>query len=127
MTDRFRRANSSDHKLAADHVDGRDQEAMQALVAAGACVALADGHLENACVVSPARDSAPNSKSSAAPGFPYPTYDPELARGRLFPPGAGRTHCHRQRFFSEGKERHVMDDERRAEARPTPNLAVRAV
>ena len=62
MTDRYRSANSSASKLAADHVDGGDQEAMQALVAAGAS-AVADSCLEDACVVSLAGDSALNSKS----------------------------------------------------------------
>ena len=49
MIDRYRRANPPTTELVVDHVDDRGQQAMQALVAAGACVALADGHLENAC------------------------------------------------------------------------------
>ena len=49
MTDRFRgqflRPQNSPR-----HLDDRDQGLMQAVVTAGAFVALADGHLENACV-----------------------------------------------------------------------------
>ena len=48
MTDRFRRANPPTTELAG-HLDDRDRGLMQAVVTAGAFVALADGHLENAC------------------------------------------------------------------------------
>ena len=50
MTDRFRRANPPTTELAVDHVDDRDRGLMQAVANAGAFVALADGHLKNACV-----------------------------------------------------------------------------
>jgi hypothetical protein len=53
MIDRYRRANPPTTELVVDHVDDRGQRAMQASVAAGACVALADGRLENACVGAP--------------------------------------------------------------------------
>jgi hypothetical protein len=46
MTDRFRGANPPTTELAG-HLDDRDRGLMQAV--AGAFVALADGHLENAC------------------------------------------------------------------------------
>ena len=46
MTDRFRRANPPTSELAS-HPDDRDRGLMQAV--AGAFVALADDHLENAC------------------------------------------------------------------------------
>jgi hypothetical protein len=53
MTDPFRRANPATTELVVDHVDDRPQQVTQALVTAGACVALADGHLENACMRAP--------------------------------------------------------------------------
>ena len=48
MTDRFRGANPPTTELAG-HLDDRDTGLMQAVANAGAFVALADGHLENAC------------------------------------------------------------------------------
>jgi tellurite resistance protein len=45
MTKRYVRANAIHSELAADYLDHRDEEVMQALVTAGALVALADGEL----------------------------------------------------------------------------------
>ena len=47
MTNRYASANTATAELAADYADYRDKEVMQALVTAGALVALADGHLED--------------------------------------------------------------------------------
>jgi tellurite resistance protein len=47
MTNRYASANTATAELAADYDDCRDKEVMQALVTAGALVALADGHLED--------------------------------------------------------------------------------
>ena len=48
MTNRYASTNSTaSAELAADEADCRDKRVVQALVTAGALVALADGHLEN--------------------------------------------------------------------------------
>ena len=47
MTNRYASANTATAELAANYADYRDREVMQALVTAGALVALADGHLED--------------------------------------------------------------------------------
>ena len=47
MTNRYASAKTATAELAADYADYRDKEVMQALVTAGALVALADGHLED--------------------------------------------------------------------------------
>jgi hypothetical protein len=49
MTDRFRRANSPTTLVAVGHIKGRDQRVTHAVVSAGAFIAFARGHLENAC------------------------------------------------------------------------------
>jgi tellurite resistance protein len=46
MTDRYASPITATVKLTALHLDHHDEEVMQALVTAGALVALADGHLE---------------------------------------------------------------------------------
>jgi tellurite resistance protein len=47
MTNRYASANTASTEPRADYVDYRDKEVMQALVTAGALVALADGHVED--------------------------------------------------------------------------------
>ena len=48
MTNRYASTNSTaSAELAGEHVDYNDKKVVQALVTAGALVALADGHLEN--------------------------------------------------------------------------------
>jgi tellurite resistance protein len=47
VTNRYASAKTATAELAADYADYRDKEVMQALVTAGALVALADGHRED--------------------------------------------------------------------------------